>query len=238
MPRRQQGMGVSSVGYPRGPRSNVGIEDWQQKLEQMRREAREMKGVEAQLRWQMKRDEDKTRKNETREDASKIMQWRQEQKQGLQEYAADRALGDKITTLKESKDFQEFKRAVKQEDKEEEIQEAKELYNETKDNSEWTVEQKRTIPLEEQKLIVDQNLERYTLLSMYNIEESQREKYDARVAREELEETTLGYAMLEARKERDAALQSLEYFRQHQRESMPANKHIQSRPFYPNNQPI
>jgi len=192
-----------------------------------------MKSMEAQLKWTMKREEDNQRKNETREDASKLMGWRQDRKKGLKEYGAQRKQDDKLTSLREQRDFQEFKRVVKQVGKEEEPLRANEAYNESKDNSDWAADLKRTMPLEERKLIVDANLEKYTLVSMFHVEESQREKLEQKIVREELEETDLSHQMLQARKERAAALQSLEIIREQQRLSAPASRHIASRPFDP-----
>lgn len=229
LPRRKP---VSSAGSPGRlpPHSNVGIEDWHKKLEQMRREVAEIKAMEGQTKWKMKREEDEARKLERNQDASNLMNWRKEQANGLNEYTADRALADKINYQHDSREFQEFKRHVHDVDKANEMQLSKELYNETKDVSDWNMEMKRLLPLEEQRMMVDVHLERYALMAEYNAEELQHEKMDTKMCREMEEEAELGYQMLEVRKERDEALQSLEYFRAQQRIVAPTGRHIPSRP--------
>lgn len=224
MPRRQPRISG-------GPRSNVGIEDWQQKLEQMRREAREMKAMEGQLKWAMKRDEDKLIKRETEKDAKDVMQWRQEQVTDLAECAADRERQEKNGYLEESRMFQEFKRDAKSREFKRDAERVKQEYIEKKENSEFVIDLKRSQPIEERKQIIDANLERYTLVSMHNIEESQREQIEMKMAREDEEEMSLGLEMMEARRERDEALKSLELFRAQQRISMPLEMQIPSRPF-------
>lgn len=204
----------------------------------MRREAREMKAMEAQLKWNMKRMEDKQRKSEGKEDSLDLMKWRKERKQGLTEYAANRALHDKQVNLKESQDFQEFKRAVHQVAKEDELQNMKEEYLETKDVSEWNTHLRKTIPEEERQAIVDANLENYALLSEYNMEAMQHEKMDQKLAREDAEELSLGYQFMEAQRERDEALQSLEFFRMQQRLGPAQGQDIPTRPFSTGNSPL
>jgi len=235
----------TSAGYPRGaggpPRSNVGIEDLQQKLEQMRREAREMKAMEGQLKWSMKRDEDKQKIQDSRQDKLGLMKWRQEQAKGLQEYAGDRATNFKLTSLKDQRDFQEFKRGAKKSDQEEDLQQMKDQYVESKDVSEFAAEMKRIVPIEDRKVLIDQNLDRCALMSMYALEESQREKQQQTFDRNEFEEVELGHQMLEASKERDSALQSLEFFRLQSRLTTENSQiwNIPSRPpIVPDNRPV
>lgn len=235
----------TSAGYPRGaggpPRSNVGIEDLQQKLEQMRREAREMKAMEGQLKWTMKRDEDKQKSQDSRQDKLAVMKWRQEQAKGLQEYAGDRANNFKLTNLRDQRDFQEFKRSAKKSDQEEDLQQMKDQYVESKDVSEFATEMKRIVPIEDRKVLIDQNLDRCALMSMYALEESQREKQQQTYDRNEFEEVELGHQMLQASKERDSALQSLEFFRLQSRQTTENSQiwNIPSRPpIVPDNRPI
>lgn len=190
--------------------------------------------MEGQLKWAMKRDEDKLIKRETEEDVKDVMQWRQVQVTDVAECAADRERQKKNGDLEESRLFQEFKRDAKSRDFKRDAEQVKNEYNEKKENSEFVMDLKRSQPLEERKQIIDANLERYTLVSMYNIEESQREQIEMKMAREDEEEMGLGLEMMEARKERDEALKSLELFRAQQRLNMPLEMQIPSRPFIPN----
>lgn len=197
-----------------------------------------MKAMEGQLKWAMKRDEEKQIKHEGKQDTRDVMEWRQQQAKELAECAGERETQKKGANLEEARMFQEFKRDAKGREFKREAQVIKEQYAEKKENSEWAMDLKRTLPLEERKLIVDANLERYTLMSMYNIEESQKEKIEEKMSRDDAEEADLGFKLLEARRERDAALQSLEFFRSQEKLNMPAGQSIPTRPFSPNNQPL
>lgn len=190
-----------------------------------------MKAMEGQLKWAMKRDEDKLIKRETEKDAKDVMQWRQEQVTDLAECSADRERQKKNGFLEESRMFQEFKRDAKSREFKRDAERVKQEYIEKKENSEFVIDLKRSQPIEERKQIIDANLERYTLVSMHNIEESQREQIEMKMAREDEEEMSLGLEMMEARRERDEALKSLELFRAQQRISMPLEMQIPSRPF-------
>lgn len=192
-----------------------------------------MKAMEGQLKWAMKREEDKLIKRETEKDAKDVMQWRQEQVTDLAECAADRERQKKSGYLEESRVFQEFKRDAKSREFKRDAERVKQEYIEKKENSEFVIDLKRSQPIEERKQIIDANLERYTLVSMYNIEESQREQIEMKMAREDEEEMSLGLEMMEARRERDEALKSLELFRAQQRLSLPLETQIPSRPFNP-----
>lgn len=225
------------AGYPQAPRSNIGIEDWQQKLEQMHREARELKAMEGQLKWAMKRDEEKQRRIEAAADAKEVTKWRQEQAKELTQCGVDRKRTKAEQLTEENRLFQEFKRMAKVKDAQLNTRLITEEYVEKKDESLHTMEQRRTEPGEARKLIIDANLEKYDLIAMYNVEESRREKMEQAIARNEAEDATLGLQMLEARKARDAALQSLEFVKSQQRVIVPADNHIPTRPFVPNTAP-
>lgn len=197
-----------------------------------------MKAMEAQLIWQMKRDEDKQRKTEQKQDDNDMMRWRQDRKQGLKEYAENRALTDKRTCLRDSYDFQEFKREAHVHQHQEELLDFKDEYEKTKEESDWQVELKRALPLEEQRLVVDQNLERYELLATYATQEAACEKMSIKETRQLNENLEFGNQLREARKERDEALKSLEYFRTQERAVVHDNVDIPTRPIVPNNRAV
>lgn len=235
IPRRNPAIGV---GYPRGPRSNVGIEDWRQKLEKMQKEAREMKAMEAQLKWNMKREEDKMRKQITKEDARDLAIWRREQEEDIAQYASKRAQENKLIELEESRDYQEFKRYVHNEQKECEIIDNKDQYAETKFNSDWDVELKRTVPLQENKERVDANLERLAHIANYKMEKDREEKFEENLARDLEENTLMQYQLQKAKEEKDEALRNLDFFRIQQQCAISTENDIASRPFLPLDQTL
>jgi len=239
-PRPTSGGRAGYTGYKAepapAPRSNVGIEDWKQQLEQMRREAREMRSMDSDLKWRMKREEDKQRNNEAKEDTKDLMEWRKEQKIQQQEYGKTRAEKHKREALEESKDFQDFKHVAKQVELANELEKSKELCLVDKEYSEWMAESNNGKHREERQNTVDMHLEQYALASTYKIEEAQREKIERKIARMEDEEAELGFAMLEARREREAAIQSLEHVKKLERTPVNGALHIASRPILPGNQ--
>jgi len=238
MPQKQPK--VSTGGYPRNPapRSNVGIEDWQQKIEQMQREAREMKAMEGKLKWGMKREEEKQVKRLQAEDNLKTMKWRQQETKNFREEAETREVMKKNERLNDAKKFQDFKRDAKQREIKRNEARASAEYLEDKEYSERVVEDKRSLPLEAKRMIIDSNMERLADLANYNLMEAQQQKYEQQLSRELLEEQDLSLQMLAARKERDAALQSLEFFRNQQRLALPDGRDIPTRPFSPSNKPL
>jgi len=202
----------------------------------MRREAREMRSMDSDLKWRMKREEDKQRNNEAKEDTKDLMEWRKEQKTQQQEYGKTRAEKHKREALEESKDFQDFKHVAKQVELANELEKSKELCLVDKEYSEWMAESNNGKHREERQNTVDMHLEQYALASTYKIEEAQREKIERKIARMEDEEAELGFAMLEARREREAAIQSLEHVKKLERTPVNGALHIASRPILPGNQ--
>lgn len=240
-PRRKPLGGVGYAGYNRGAaaRSNVGIEDWHEKLAQMKREVAQIKADESQARWNMKREEDRARNMEMKQDAKDYMNWRQDQAMETKECAAERDMANKDFYLKCSLEYQEFKRAAHQNQKEEDIHRNKEDYLESKDNSQWYMDLKKTLPAEERKMIIDMNLERYALMAESRTEETQRKQLEQRMEMEQAEQDELSYQMLQVQKERDAALHTLEFIRQQRVLAIPEDRDIPARPYYvKNNRPL
>lgn len=201
----------------------------------MRREAREMKSKEAHIKWTMKREEEKLRKSEAKEAVIDHLSLQQGFRRGIQEYARDRATEAKTNLLRESRDFQEFKRSAKLIDKEVDQRWIKEEYAETKENSTYVTDLARTLPLEEQKIKVEENLERYRVFAEHHLEEQQREKIDYMEAELARQGAEIDLQLLKAKQEHDAALQSLEYIRDTQQFAPRAEKHLPTRPFTPLN---
>lgn len=226
---------ISSPGPPTtGPGYSTHEEQFR-KLEQMRREAREMKSKEAHIKWTMKREEEKLRKSEAKEAVIDHLSLQQGFRRGIQEYARDRATEAKTNLLRESRDFQEFKRSAKLIDKEVDQRWIKEEYAETKENSTYVTDLARTLPLEEQKIKVEENLERYRVFAEHHLEEQQREKIDYMEAELARQGAEIDLQLLKAKQEHDAALQSLEYIRDTQQFAPRAEKHLPTRPFTPLN---
>lgn len=221
----------SPGGYPRSARASGGsVQDQKQRMQQLLRETRELKAQEAQLKANMKREEDKQKKLEKREDEQETMEWRQELRAAMLEHEAQIKKEQTATDNTESREFQEHKRAVKGVNKETELQLIREDYTETKENSEWAVEAKKIAMAEWPKPIIEENLEKYRLMAEYNLEEQQREDEERKEVRAAKEQSEMDLMLLKARQERELALQALEYTRTQQGTAVPPGRHLAARP--------
>jgi len=214
--------------YPAQQRTSV--EDMRAKLEQVKRETREMRAMETQIKASMKREEEKIRKSEKQQDVKELMSWRQEQRKAGLEHAAARARENKRLDLEESRHYQETKRANKQVEKEAETQIVKEDYLDTKENSSWRVEEvKARIPAE-RRLVVESNLEKHRVFAEYKLETQSYEEAEQREARAAFESQEMSHMMLLAKQQKELALESLELTRGRQHDAVPPRTHLPARP--------
>lgn len=131
-----------------------------------------------------------------------------------QNYAAVAAKEEKDIALQESHDFQVFKREVNQSEKDEEQQKIHDKYLETKENSEWQVELKKIIPIEQRREIIEEHLEKYRVFAEYNLEEQQRDKFEQREAQLLQEQAEMDFLLRQAATERENAFHSLELIKE------------------------
>merc|ERR550537_843955 len=96
------------------------IQEWRKMLEETKREVREIKAIENSLKWNMAREEKKERLTEAKAQVDEMRDWRWRQSDDMKAYKAALAKDAKVTELKESKSFQEFKRETKAQFREEE----------------------------------------------------------------------------------------------------------------------
>jgi len=229
-PRSPGALSGSGGGYPRGARPGPNVEEQRVRLEQLQREARELKAQEASLKWSMRREEEKQKRNEKKADAKDILDWRQQQKAVLRTHEAQLKKAQKHVENQESREFQEHKRSQKLAQKDEELQAMQEDYLSTKENSEWEVETKRIAMAEWPKPIIEENLEKYRLLAEYNVEEQQRQDLEVREARLAAEQSQMDHQLMQAQREKDLALQNLELVRAQKQAVVPAGRHLVARP--------
>jgi len=230
--------GVKAGGYPSrglepstvGLQPKLNVQDARARLQQVEKETREMKAMEASLRWNMKRDEERLRKSMRQDDQKEVQKWRQEQTAAAKEYKEQKQDHAHKADLQESRDHQETKRDNKAVEKEQDLERQRDQYLEQKENSEWIVaEQKARIPAERHMLIEDK-LESMKTVAEHALEEQQREKCEELDAIRVHEQTELNHQVLKARVERDAALEALEHVRQQQLLKADATAHFATRP--------
>jgi len=208
----------------------MSLEDQKQMLEQVRREAREIKAQEAQMKWNMKREEERQKKTEKKDDAQEMLEWRRQQQDEMLALQAQRKKATQCAELQERRDYQEHKRDQKAMHKEEELQRVTEEYLETKENAEYRVEMHKMMMAERPKPGIEANLENFRALAEYNQAEQQREDQERADQRMAAEQAALEHKMMQARRERDLALQSLEITRSGQATEVPSGRHLSARP--------
>lgn len=221
--RPQAGSPPMSAARPRAD-----MKEMQRELERLRRETREAKAEDASIKWAMKREEDKEKRKEKKKDVAEIMDWRQAENKKMLELAAEKKKVQKVLEMQESREFEEFKREKKGEEKAIKVQEFEEAYLETKDVSEWNAERNRAFPPEDRAFIIDQNLEKYRLFAEYALMEQTMEKQD-RMDNEALrEQQEMDYLINQAKREKEEALQGLEFFRAQREMDIPQQQHLPS----------
>lgn len=151
---------------------------FKKQLEQTKKEVREIRALEGQLRWGMHREEKKQVVEEKREADQEIMQWREEQAVGMKEYAEEKIKEQRIQELGESKEFQVFKRDRKQVLKEEELEQVKEQYQADLEYSHMQAELQQAAEMDRHALVLEHQ-ENFQDLREIRASEELREKAEA-----------------------------------------------------------
>lgn len=198
-------------------------------LERIRRETREMKTTETQVKAAMRREEEKQKKSEKERDQKDILDWRKQQRDERQAYDAERKMQQKTDELDDNREYQAYKRSLKEADKDQELQDIRAAYHEAKDDAAYNAEVLKQELAERQRLPVQENLEKYRTLADAKNQERQREELDQHETRLTTEQFELEHRMMLARQERDAALQSLEFIRNHQLSPVPEGQDLTAR---------
>lgn len=217
----------SSPGAFGGPKTTLAdLEELRFRLHQMKKDTRSIKGMEAALRWDIAREEEKAKQAEQRKDMLDHMQAKAELEHGLQQ-TFDEALH--VTLLQEindRKNYQEFKRGIRKADKQAALQKMTQNYLEQKEYSEWMVQDKKNKIAEEQRMILEAHLEQNNFISEFKAEERLRQETEEREDRIDAEHKDLQLAFFKANMEKDQAIDALEYARACQRVPVPADVHV------------
>lgn len=220
----------ANIKLPSGPRNNAKVEDLKSQLEALKRETSQMAAMESSIKWEMKRDEEKHRRNEKQMDAKEHFQAKD------QDAAADRRLRDlkkktdKMRENQDSKDYQVFKKVYKAEERAVDLEQITDAYIDAREASAWNMELRRTVPQAERRDRIEANLEQFQTRAMYSLEEQQREKVQRHEDRVAGEQEQLEHAMLEAQIERESALRALEYARACKNVEVSPQQHLAGKP--------
>lgn len=212
------------------PAPRLSVPDMRSRLEQVRRETREMKAMESQMKFTMRREEEKAKKAERLDDQKELMEWQQEQKRVRSAAGVQRLQEAKVAEVQESRGFQEFKRSAKQAEKEVDNLLITDLYVECKDHSEWRVVDKMKFIVEEERLVIEANLEKYKTVAEASLAELQREQEAQAFSEQERLQQEMKQLMDTAKAEREQSLHALEFVRAHKDKQVRAGTHLPSRP--------
>lgn len=185
-------------------------------LDKEKKEVRQMKGIESQLKWDMYREERSQTEEERREEARQIMAWRDREAKEMREYVEGKSRDQRAIELMESKEYQEFKRAWKQAMRKEEIERIKVQLAENMDNAQWRVDLQKAVEIDRQ-LALQENMEAQQELRELKEKDRQREK--VMQDEERARDLALEYAhqAQQISTEKEALLRSLALLRERQK---------------------
>lgn len=206
------------------------VQDMRSQLEQVKRETRDMKTMETQLKAKMRREEEQQKKNERERDRQEHLQEKKEQADSMREFVNEKRRNEKAVDLVASREFQETKRSVKEVEKEQDLLDRRDEYVESKENSLYRTELQKLVLQERQRAPIEENLENNMVVAQHKLEEQQREQHEQREARLAEEHHVLQMQMEKARRDRDSALQSVEFLRGSHGVPVPEAHHLAARP--------
>merc|ERR1712137_1459141 len=111
-----------------------------------------------------------------------IRDWRQEQSKLMQNVEADRRREQREIDIQDSRKFQEAKRLTRELAQEEDARFANSLYIESKENAQYNADRKRIEPMVEEKVRVEDNLEKYRTFAEYQFMEKEQLKEEERTS--------------------------------------------------------
>lgn len=208
---------------PDMPVSAAEVEANQRKLEVAKKEVREIRSLEQQVKWGMEREEKKEVEAAKKDAELELMEWREEQNVGMQEYQAQLALTQKVEDLQASKDFQHFKREKKQAAKEAEIQQIKEEYQADREHSEMQADIARTAIVDRHAIVIEQ-LEDIQDQREIKMTEALQEKAVAQQDRAVQQRLTYDHQANQLANEKEELLKSLQLMRSRQKLPVTSNR--------------
>ncbi|CAD7970207.1 unnamed protein product [Amoebophrya sp. A25] len=115
----------------------VGLPDYEVELEQMRREVRELKSQQSKAQWDLRRQEKKTVAKTKADELEGIREWRASEQRAMKELTEQQKAEAKRRDLIESRDFQNFKKERKRMEQEAEKKFFADQYEYGKDFAEY-----------------------------------------------------------------------------------------------------
>lgn len=217
----------SSPGTFGGPKTTLAdLEELRFRLHQMKKDTRSIKGMEAALRWDIAREEEKAKQAAKRKDMLDDMAAKAELEHGLQSTFDEALQTTLLQEISDRKNYQEFKRGIRKADKQASLQAMTQSYLEQKEYSEWMVRDKKNKIAEEQRMILEAHLEQNNFIADFKAEERARQETEDREDRIDAEHKDLQLAYFKANEEKEQAIDALEYARACQKVPVPADTHV------------
>jgi len=152
--RHSNGQIVPAIPMVNGSRPES-LQEFRRMLEETKREVRDIKAIESQLKWNMQREEKKEKSLDEKAAVEEIRDWRWRQSDEMKAYRTAKAQAFKATELKESRSFQEFKREVKERDRLDERRQVEEIYLQDRENAQWRAELAKVAHEKEKEICVE-----------------------------------------------------------------------------------
>ncbi|CAJ1377144.1 unnamed protein product [Effrenium voratum] len=164
--------GIQAVGIP----TSDDFAGARIRLDREKKEVRQIKALESQIKWDMQREETRQTELERREEARQIMEWRDQEVREMREYVEGKSREQRALELLESKEYQQFKRDWKQAKRKEEIERIKVQLAEDQDNAKWRIELQRALEAD-RRLLLQEAAEAQEELKELKEKERQKEKF-------------------------------------------------------------
>lgn len=181
-------------------------------LEETKKEVREIKSVEATMKWDMQREDQREELLEARDREDEIRIWRWKQNEGLKAIVEERKQQEMQVDLEESKGFQEFKREHKAHLSEQEKRYVHEVYVQDKEDASWRVEVAQAAQEREKFVVVErvEDVQEQRALREALTAQAKTEEEAERVHQQTLE---MAKMISDLQREKNKVLQSLAYTR-------------------------
>lgn len=222
----QHGSPVAAAAAAMSPEE---VQECRRRLEETKKEVRQIRSMEGQMKWNMQREEKKDRALEAKTVNEDIRDWRWKESDEMKAYVAEKQHDIKITELRDSKTYQEFKREKKALQREEDRRLNSEDYNKDTDHAAWRAEMTRVV-LDQEKELVQFRVE--DLMEAKEVRSNQKlqEKFELEEERALEQSLEMANIQRELAKEKEQLLQSLDYARMCKRTVPLASGRNSSRP--------
>lgn len=188
------------------------VQEWRRMIEETKKEVREIRSMEAKMKWDLKRSELQRKADEAKATEDDIREWRAKDAEDMKAFVEEKERDFRNTVLMESKEFQEFKRERKALEREEDLRVIDEEYDKNIENAAWRADLMKAA-MEKDKALLKERAE--DLNEIKDIKNLQKLQDQAVVEEERQSEKITEMLRMERElaKEKERLLASLEFTR-------------------------